>query len=72
MTTECLADGLVAVITHLVYLRVSFMDLFCSIEILTHLRPQNRQIGFAVTFFPQRMTPDFLHAANALLDPCVL
>lgn len=56
---------------HMVYLNVSFMDFFCSVEIFTHLRPQNRQVGFAVMFCPSRVESDSLHAANAPLDPRV-
>lgn len=63
--------SIVEVTMRMVYLKISFMNLFGSVEILTHLGPQNRQIGFAVMFCPSRMASDSLHAANAPLDPRV-
>ena len=66
-----LADGIAEVIVLMVYLQVSFMDLFRSIEILVLLRLQSRQIGFAVVFCPSGTASGSLHAANALLDPRV-
>lgn len=42
---------------------------FCNIEILEHLRPHNRQSGFAVRFCRSRMSSDSFDAANTLLDP---